>query len=124
MTPVLLVLNAGSSSLKFQVFASDRPGEPRRLFRGAFDGLGGAPRFVARDSAGTVVGENAWSATESFGHEQAISQLSSWLREHKGKYLLNAVGHRVVHGGMTFGEPVLVTDEVLYALEKLIPLAP
>ncbi|MBB4015799.1 acetate kinase [Chelatococcus caeni] len=124
MIPVLVVLNAGSSSLKFQLFEREGDAEPRLTCKGAFDGLGGAARFIARDAGGVTLGENAWAPEAGFGHEEALMHLVSWLREHQGGRQLAAIGHRVVHGGEAFTGPVLVDDEVIRTLESLSPLAP
>lgn len=124
MIPVLLVLNAGSSSLKFQVFEAEGDAEPRRIYRGLFDGLGGAPRFAVKDDAGKLVTEQSWTETDRFGHEEALVHLSTWLREHRADYRLQAVGHRVVHGGTEYSQPVIVDQHVLNSLEQFIPLAP
>ena len=122
MVPVLLVLNAGSSSLKFQVFEAGDAGDPQRIFRGQFEGLGDAPHFSVRDGHDAGLVDRSW--TEPFGHEQALRELTSWLREHRGEYRLAAIGHRVVHGGIRHHGPVLVDDGVLRELEALEPLAP
>ena len=99
MRPVFLVLNAGSSSIKFQLFEASGSDEPRRIYRGLFEGLGSSPHFLVRDNAGEPVGEAQWGETECFGHEKAISHLAAWIGEHRGDYSLAAVRHRVVHGG-------------------------
>ena len=124
MRPVFLVLNAGSSSIKFQLFDAGGTGEPRRIYRGLFEGLGSSPHFVVRDEAGAAVGEARWGETERFGHEEALAYLGAWIGEHRGDYDLSAVGHRVVHGGMTFSRSVAIDPSVLEALETLVPLAP
>jgi acetate kinase len=142
MADAILVLNAGSSSLKFSVFLEGEPPEP--VFRGQLEGLftgvvaaaaprlgtalgasGAAPHFVARDQAGRVVGEKDWASGTSLGHEGAIEFLFTWGR---GGGLLGhrivAAGHRVVHGGLRFTRPVRIDPDVLAALEGLVPLAP
>lgn len=124
MIPVFLVLNAGSSSLKFQVFEAEEAAAPRRIYRGLFDGLGGAPRFVVKDDAGAVMTEQSWTESDRFGHEQALGHLATWLRENRADYRLQAVGHRVVHGGTQYSAPVIVDQHVLHSLEQFIPLAP
>lgn len=124
MTPVLLVLNAGSSSLKFQVFELVEAGDPHRVFRGLFEGLGGSPHLLIRDRAGTLVVDEAFRDTPPFGHEGAILRVASWLREHSGGIRLVAVGHRVVHGGVAYAKPMRVDAAVLEALDRLVPLAP
>jgi len=124
MIPVLLVLNAGSSSLKFQVFNGVDADEPGRIYRGQFDGLGGAARLVIKDNDGKVVENQNWEETDCFAHEEALVHLAAWLREHRGDYRLAAVGHRVVHGGLNYSEAVLIDQHVLETLEQFVPLAP
>jgi acetate kinase len=123
MADAILVLNAGSSSLKFSVFLNGEPPEP--LLRGQLEGLFTRPRFTARDHAGSMVGERDWAADTSLGHEGAIEFLFTWgrggaLRGHR----IAAAGHRVVHGGRKFTQPVRLDANVLKALEAFVPLAP
>jgi acetate kinase len=123
MTDVILVLNAGSSSIKFSVFQAQTPGlEP--CFRGQIEGLHTAPRFVAKDPAGTTISERTWEKGTPLGHAGAIDYLSGFMRDYSQDYRLIAVGHRVVHGGLEFSEPTFVTPEVLAKLDQLVPLAP
>jgi acetate kinase len=122
MSDALLVLNAGSSSLKFSVFFDEEP--PRPLFRGQLEGLLTKPRFVARDST-AVVGEKEWPSGTELGHQGAIEFLFTWGRDGAlGEHRIVATGHRVVHGGMKFTAPVLINAETLAELEALVPLAP
>src|SRR5215207_1747887 len=124
MVPVSLVLNAGSSSIKFQIFEAGGADEPRRVFRGLFEGLGSSPHFSVRNQTGEIAGEMRWDETETFGHEEALAHLAAWIRENRGAYRLEAVGHRVVHGGVSFSTPVLIDPTVLRELEHFVPLAP
>ncbi|MBB3018770.1 acetate kinase [Microvirga lupini] len=124
MIPVLIVLNAGSSSLKFQVYDTPDSAEPRLVWKGLYEGLGGAAHFVVRHAGGADLDERLWTSGEEFGHEEALIHLISWLREHQEGRKLAAIGHRVVHGGQSFSGPVLVDDSVVQALEALVPLAP
>ncbi|MFC0709787.1 acetate/propionate family kinase [Azorhizophilus paspali] len=123
MQNVILVLNAGSSSLKFSLFA-ERPDELALQLRGQIEGLGGAPHFVAKDSAGTILGERRWADGTRFSHDDAAHQLVEFLQDYRDRYRLTAVGHRVVHGGQEFSRPARVDGELLEKLEKLVPLAP
>jgi acetate kinase len=123
MDDYALVLNAGSSSLKFCVF--HRPGEKdwQVAARGQIEGIGTVPRLSAKDAQGVVLANNSLDATVSDGHA-AIDALASWLRSKwHGAHVLG-IGHRVVHGGMRYGQPVLVTREVLSHLYEVVPLAP
>jgi acetate kinase len=122
MADVLLVLNAGSSSLKFSVFLNKEPPEP--LLRGELEGLPIQPRFVARRGA-EVVGQKRWPSGATLGHQGAIEFLFAWGRDGAlDGHRVVATGHRVVHGGMKFTAPVLVSPEIVNQLEALVPLAP
>jgi acetate kinase len=123
MTDVVLVLNAGSSSLKFSVFDAGARALPL-LMHGQVEGLHTAPRFTARDARGQDIGAHAWEGGGALGHEGAIGFLADFLRDHRGGHELVAVGHRVVHGGLEFVLPMRVTPEVVAALRRLSPLAP
>lgn len=118
----LLVINAGSSSVKFAGFAVDA-GEPRRLFRGQIEPLSDAPRLLVRDAAGATLDERSWSPGEALSHGQSFDVMHAWLDAH-GAGDLFAVGHRVVHGGTRYGAPVRCTDAVLRELDTLVRLAP
>ncbi len=124
LAAALAVLNAGSSSLKFSVYplADD---DPPVACRGQIEGLLGAPRFEAHDAAGNRVGQHSWEKGSQLGHAGAVEYLLRWAREGPlADYELRAVGHRVVHGGLTFTEPTLIDLDVLARLDALAPLAP
>jgi acetate kinase len=126
MDRAIAVLNAGSSSLKFSIFF-DRAGELQLLFRGQAERLFTSPRFLVRDQSGTTVAETEWPEGTRLGHEGAIEHLFRWAAEVKarlGDQRLDAVGHRIVHGGLKYHEPTLIDAEVLADLEELAPLAP
>jgi acetate kinase len=124
VTDAIVVLNAGSSSLKFSVFAGtdDLP----FVVGGQVSGLyTGAPRFVAKDGNGDAVAEKRWEADAKLDHHGAIGHIVEWLRAtYSHAHRLGAVGHRVVHGGMDYAAPVRVDSELVTRLEALIPLAP
>jgi acetate kinase len=123
MADAVLVLNAGSSSLKFSVFLDGEPPQP--LLRGQLEGLLTHPRFVARDQAGRTAGEQEWAAGTRLGHDGAIDFLFAWGRAGAiGNHQIIAAGHRVVHGGLKYTRPVRVAPDVLAALEAFVPLAP
>src|SRR5919112_1893368 len=124
MIPVLIILNAGSSSLKFQVFDMMEGAEPRLVWKGLYEGLGGTAHFVVKDADGGVLEEKTWNAGDRTGHEEALMHLVSWLSQFREERKPMAIGHRVVHGGEAFANPVLVDDSVIQALEALVPLAP
>ena len=123
MTGAILVLNAGSSSLKFTLYANDA-GRPRPLLRGQIEGLTTKPAFAARDAQDRLVQQRDWPDRESLGHAGAVAFVLDFVQGEQGEKRLCAVGHRVVHGGEEFGAPVRVDAAVLAQLERLVPLAP
>jgi acetate kinase len=123
MSDTILVVNAGSSSIKFSVFLEQ--GDTLDLLsKGQVEGLCTAPRFTAKDAAGVLVGERQWADGEKLGHDGAVTFLAAFLREQHGAHRLAAVGHRIVHGGLDYAEPVLLTAEIVKRLEQFIPQAP
>ncbi|WP_114945333.1 acetate/propionate family kinase [Microvirga calopogonii] len=124
MIPVLIVLNAGSSSLKLQVYDIFDGAEPRLVWKGLYEGLGGSAHFIVKDAGGAMLDEMTWSSGDRIGHEEALMHLVSWLSQFREERKPIAIGHRVVHGGEAFSTPVLVDDSVIQRLEALVPLAP
>ena len=123
MSDALLVLNAGSSSLKFSLFGLTGGAAPARLLEGQVDGLPEAPRLAAKDAAGATLAERALGATAA-DPRGAMSVMGAFLHEHLGQERLVAAGHRVVHGGLRYERPVRIDDEVMRELDRLVPLAP
>jgi len=123
VSDAILVLNAGSSSIKFLLFV-ERNEALDPVVRGQIEGIRTAPRFAARGANGEMLGEKSWSEGQSLGHEEAVAYIADFLRGQGGGHQLAAVGHRVVHGGMEYAEPVRVDSKVLAVLESFIPLAP
>jgi len=123
MVPSILVLNAGSSSIKFQLFAIEDDA-PQRRCRGQIEGIGAQPRLMVADAEMAPVFERMFEPGEVADVPSAIEVLRDFLREHLAGRLPVAVGHRVVHGGPHFDRPVLVDDEVLDQLRRYVPLAP
>jgi len=119
----ILILNAGSSSVKFSVFGA-AAGLGRTL-HGQIESLGASPAFQAFDHDGRVVGEHAWPAEGKLRHEDAVEFLLAWGRRGglRGAHLI-AAGHRVVHGGLEYDRPVRIDGAVLGDLEAIAPLAP
>jgi acetate kinase len=119
----ILVVNGGSSSVKFQVFGIDRAATLVRLVRGQMDGIGARPRLRAQANDKTVLVNREYSRNEVPNVGAAIAVAGRWLHQHQ-KFELVAVGHRVVHGGPDYDRPVLIDKGVLASLEKYTPLAP
>ena len=123
MRDAIAVLNAGSSSLKFSLFA-EQGQELELIARGQAEGLYTAPRFVAKDREGKTLGEKSWGEGDKLGHDGALQHLVAFVRAELGDHKLVGIGHRVVHGGLEYSRPVRVDAKVLSALEKYVPLAP
>lgn len=117
----ILVLNSGSSSIKFGLYDGDDAGLPL-LGHGQIEGLGAAVRLRAVDRNGVPVVDKALG--EGLGHGQAMAALVAWGRHREVAREIAAVGHRVVHGGARFEAAVRVDTAVLAELERLNPLAP
>ncbi len=123
MSNAILVLNAGSSSIKFSLFAVEE-GVPALLLNGQLDGLFSTSRFKAKTAEGSVLREYAWPDNQPLGHEKAIVYLNDFLQEFAAEYKMIAVGHRVVHGGAVYEKPVRITQDILVELEFFYDLAP
>jgi acetate kinase len=123
MDDYALVLNAGSSSLKFCVFRRPLAEKWQIDARGQIEGIGTSPRLLAKGTDGKILAENDLSADVRDGHG-AIDALASWLRSQYGRARVLGVGHRVVHGGTRYSQPTIVTTKVLADLFELVPLAP
>ncbi len=120
----ILVLNAGSSSIKFELFLVAAGGLQAR-FDGQVEGIGAAPHFTARAKGGTLLQDQAWpAATAPADHAAALAVIIAWLDGVLGGARIGAVGHRVVHGGPDFAAPLLLDAPAMAKLQALVPLAP
>ena len=123
MANAIAVLNAGSSSIKFSLFFV-RGSELELELHGQIEGIFTAPHFVAKGRDGAVIADQPWNAGSGLDHDAAVDGLIEFLRSHLGDHALIGVGHRVVHGGLRYAEPVVVDAGVAATLETLVPLAP
>jgi acetate kinase len=124
MAESILVLNAGSSSIKFQLFAVADGERLQRRLKGQIDGIGSRPRLFVKSKDGDTVADESWPADQITDAPAALDKAVAWLRRQLNGELPTAIGHRVAHGGPDYGEPTIVDDTVLQSLEKLVPLAP
>ncbi|HXU51621.1 MAG TPA: acetate/propionate family kinase [Casimicrobiaceae bacterium] len=123
MSDAILVINAGSSSLKFAVFSID--GDDLALAQtGIVDNLLGAATFAARNAGGAPLAKRAFAVGELDAHDGAIEFLLDYLGKSNDGTTLAAVGHRVVHGGERYVAPVRLTPAIVDDLARLSPLAP
>jgi acetate kinase len=119
----ILVVNAGSSSVKFQVFAVSSEQALRRRLKGQIDGIGTKPKMRVVDAAGAVLIEQTYPVEQVPDVPAALNASAAWLRDQLQVKPI-AVGHRVVHGGPDFDQPLLVDDAIVDRLERFVPLAP
>ena len=124
MDDYALVLNAGSSSLKFCVFLRPGGGVWRLEARGQIEGIGTAPRLSVKGEDGQRLADETLDSATVRDGASAVDALAAWLRSKYGGSKVLGVGHRVVHGGARFARPTVLTQEVLAELYKLVPLAP
>lgn len=120
---IVLTLNAGSSSVKFSVYTPIPVGlEP--LAAGQVEGLGAKAHFAVKTAAGERHEHYFEDCTGPADHGVAIRAILDWLQTRYSEQPVVAVGHRVVHGGVEFVQPVALDDNVMTQLERLVPLAP
>ena len=118
----ILVVNAGSSSVKFQLFALDGAAQLTRKIKAQIEGIGTRPRFRASGPDRTTLIDREYDAPTIADVPAAMRSAGAWLREEQ-RIAPSAVG-RVVHGGPEYDSPVPITEQVLARLERYVPLAP
>ncbi|KTC81290.1 MULTISPECIES: acetate/propionate family kinase [Legionella] len=120
----ILVINVGSSSVKFQLFS--RQLNPQLLAQGKVTDIGGRPSFIATDAM--LNPENKLAdkkiLSDNCSHEEALRRILDWLEEWSEQWQMTAVAHRIVHGGTLFKSSVLINPHVMQKLWALAPLAP
>jgi acetate kinase len=123
MSETILVVNAGSSSIKFQLFEVGAGDRLRRKLKGQVEGIRVHPHLIAKGAEGDVLIDTSWPAAEVADVPAALGKVVEFLRAEIGALPI-AVGHRVVHGGPDYSAPILVDEAVVERLEALSPLAP
>ncbi|MGZ9021276.1 MAG: acetate/propionate family kinase, partial [Rhodoplanes sp.] len=118
----LLIINAGSSSIKFAGYVERGQNEPVFLGKGQVEGLRTEPRFVCRNAAGEVLGAHQWRS--AITHGEAIDHIIGWIEENARNVQVAAAGHRVVFGGAQYTGPTRVDERVTAAIETLVPFFP
>lgn len=127
MQTALLVLNAGSSSLKFSLFSIVENDRLESVFHGQIEALDEHPKFLLKNNQGEILANELVALkkdSKNSAQEFAFHALLDYLKEHTAQYTICAAGHRVVHGGEVFIEPTVVNSEILTRLENFSPLAP
>lgn len=124
MAETILVVNAGSSSIKFQLFEIVAGDRLRRRFKGQIDGIRTQPHLIAKDPTGELLVDETWPASEVNTVPAALDKLIAFLRPQIGGALPVVVGHRVVHGGPDYSAPTVVSESVIKRLKRFEPLAP
>ena len=117
--PLIGVINAGSSSLKFSFYEGEA-----RILTGQVDGIGAHPSATATGPNGEKIAPPDLGTKLPAGPSEVLPAILPWAREKLGYRRLAALGHRVVHGGLNHSRPARVTPELLAELEALVPLAP
>lgn len=128
MTQAILTINVGSSSIKFALFGCEAPLRQEAELRGELDGIGTQPRLRAADAAGRSLADVSLDRFAALPvdvqHQRTLNFLLHWLEAHNSGRQIAAVGHRVVHGGERYAEPVLLDDAAVEELAGFVPLAP
>jgi acetate kinase len=118
----IFTLNAGSSSIKFALFERGR--ELTATMRGEVDGLGTDTAHLKAEQDGKTIADERLKAASAADHEAALGVVLARLNKAIGRMAVEAVGHRIVHGGIDLTQPVALDAASLDKLQKLVPLAP
>jgi acetate kinase len=120
----ILVINGGSTSVKFAGYRHEGGEDLSVVCRGQVEGIGSHPSFVAKGADGKPVDAHDWGAEHPLNQDSALKYIFGWLNDHMSDVAFAAAGHRVVLGGVNYERPVLVTDQVLADLDALCAFEP
>lgn len=124
MIETIVVLNAGSSSIKFQLFAIGPEDRLVRRMKGQVEGIGTRPHLFVKAKEGDTLIDESYPVGEMADVPSALDRVIWWITQQLAGRLPSVIGHRVAHGGPNFSEPTIIDDNVLGQLERLVPLAP
>jgi len=124
MTDAILVVNAGSTSVKFAAYAMNAAGSLPVLCRGRIDSMQGDPHFVVNNEAGKPLAAHEWGEGHAIDHKTALHFVITWLEANLADMKIVAAGHRVVLGGTRFEAPTRIEGDVLDYLESLAVMEP
>ena len=124
MGDAIVVINAGSTSLKFGAYAADVAGSLPLLCRGGIDSMQGDPHFIVRNAAGKLLDAHEWGGDNAMDHKTALHFIITWLEANLADTKVVAAGHRMVLGGTRFEAPVRINGDVLAYLDSLVVMEP
>ncbi len=124
MGEAIIVVNAGSTSLKFGAYGVAAAGTLSLLCRGQIDAMQDDPHFVVKNAAGEPVDTHEWGEGHAIDHKTALHFAVTWLEANLAGTKVAAVGHRIVLGGTRFEAPVLIDSDVLTYLDSLAVMEP
>ena len=124
MPHAIIVVNAGSTSLKFGAYGVDAAGSLPLLCRGQVDSMQGDPHFIAKNAAGKPLDAHEWGEGHTIDHKTALKFVIAWLEANIADLKVTAAGHRVVLGGTRFEVPVKIEADVLDYLDSLVVMEP
>jgi acetate kinase len=124
MSDTVLCLNAGSSSIKFELFEITPHDELELALRGQIEGIGVQPRLSAKRGGTLPLIDRTYTLKDVPDVGAALRTLTEWLREQLQGQFPAVIGHRIVFGGTRYSAPVLIDDECLRHLHSLVPLMP
>jgi len=124
MSEAIVVVNAGSTSVKFGAYAVDGTKALPLLCRGQIDSMANDPHFVVQNAAGQQLGAHEWGKDRAIDHKAALHFVITWLEANLGDSKIIAAGHRIVLGGTRFGAPVRIDSAVLAYLDSLVVMEP
>ena len=124
MTNTIIVVNAGSTSVKFSTYGMDAAGSLPLLCHGEIDGMQDDPHFVAKNPAGKPLATHEWGKGHAIDHKTALHFVITWLEANVASMKVVAAGHRIVLGGARFEAPVRIDDDVLDYLDSLAVMEP
>ena len=120
----ILVINTGSSSVKFAFYTGEDGGSLSMLYRGELENIGSNPKFRLKNSKGETVENLKLDSDTASTHEGCFMWLEDWLDSNLSEIKPDAVGHRIVHGGSVYTAPVRLDHDVITKLEEFDALAP
>jgi acetate kinase len=123
MAQGILVINSGSTSVKFAGYRHDDAGL-NVILRGRVEGIGGEPHFIAKGPDGKPIDAHEWEADHPLTQDGALRFILGWLRNYITDITFAAAGHRIVHGGTGHAKPVLVDQSILAELDALCEVEP